>query len=161
MTDFITGTACADVTGELYRRIMQTVKDGGTATVIVPDQFVFETEKALYRRCAENGITPLFQQIHVRTIARLSDEIVKKFSIEKPPADDITKSVIKYRAVRKRDVQLSALGRISRKPGFASRMVKTVSLFKTAGIDCGKLQDSLEAENCTVDPALLPKLRDI
>lgn len=161
MTDFITGTACADVTGELYRRIMQTVKDGGTATVIVPDQFVFETEKALYRRCAENGITPLFQQIHVRTIARLSDEIVKKFSIEKPPADDITKSVIMYRAVRKRDVQLSALGRISRKPGFASRMVKTVSLFKTAGIDCGKLQDSLEAENCTVDPALLPKLRDI
>ena len=161
MTDFITGTAYADVTGELYSRIMQTVKDGRTATVIVPDQFVFETEKALYRRCAENGITPLFQQIRVRTIARLSDDIVKKYSVEKPPADDITKSVIMYRAVRKRDVELSTLGRISRKPGFASRMVKTVSLFKTAGIDCGKLQSLLEAEDCAVNSALLPKLRDI
>lgn len=161
MTDFITGTACADVTGELYGRIMQTVRDGRTATVIVPDQFVFETEKALYRRCADNDIIPQFQQIHVRTIARLSDEIVKKYSVEKPPADDITKSVIMYRAVRKRNVELSALNRISGKPGFASRMVKTVSLFKTAGIDCTKLQNSLEAEDCGINASLLPKLRDI
>ncbi|MGN1341348.1 MAG: PD-(D/E)XK nuclease family protein [Oscillospiraceae bacterium] len=161
MTDFITGAACADVTGKLYDRIMQTIKDGRTATVIVPDQFVFETEKALYRRCADNGIIPRFQQIHVRTIARLSDEIVKKYSVEKPPADDITKSVVMYRAIRKRDVELSALGKISRKPGFASRMVKTVSLFKTAGIDCAKLQTFLAAEDCGINSSLLPKLRDI
>lgn len=162
MTDFITGRACADVTGKLYSRIMQTIQNGGAATVIVPDQFVFETEKALFRKCAENGITALFQQIHVRTIARISDEIVQKYSVEKPPADDITKSVIMYRAVRNRDVQLSSLGKISRKPGFASRMVKTVSLFKTAGIDCEKLGKTLDSEDYNVgSPALTAKLRDI
>lgn len=162
MTDFITGIACADVTGMLYERIMQTIKDGKTATVIVPDQFVFETEKALFRKCSNNGIIPMFQQIHVRTIARISDEIVKKYSVEKPPADDITKSVIMYRAVRKRDVELSTLGRVSRKPGFASRMVKTVSLFKTAGIDCETLGKKINSEECAVEnPALLAKLRDI
>ncbi len=161
MTDFITGRACADVTGELYRRIMRTVNEGRTATVIVPDQFVFETEKALYRRCAENGITQQFQQIRVRTIARISDEIVKKYSAENPPADDIIKSVIMYRAARKRGVQLSSLGRIARKPGFSSRMVKTVSLFKTAGIDCGRLAEILESYECSENPALTAKLRDI
>lgn len=162
MTDFITGKACADVTGRLYDRIMQTVRDGGQAVIIVPDQFVFETEKALFRKCAACGRTDLFQQIKVRTIARISDEIVTKYSSEKPPADDITKSVIMYRAVRSRGVELSSLGRISRKPGFAPRMVKTVSLFKTAGIDCAKLGTRLEEEQPPVDsPALLAKLKDI
>ena len=162
MTDFITGKACADVTGELYGRIMQTVQSGENAVIIVPDQFVFETEKALFRKCAQAGRTELFQQIKVRTIARLSDEIVTKYSTEKPPADDITKSVIMYRAVRSRNVELGSLGKISRKPGFASKMVKTVSLFKTAGIDCAALGRALDADTPPVESAsLLTKLRDI
>ena len=41
-------------------------------------------------------------------------------------------------------------------------MVKTVSLFKTAGIDCAKLGDSLEEENFTLaSPSLLEKIKDI
>lgn len=162
MTEMITGRACADVTHELYRRILQTVRSGRNAMVIVPDQFVFETEKELFRSCEEAGSTELFKRISVRTIARLSDEIVTRYSSEKPPADDITKSVIMYRAIRDRGVQLNALGRIARKPGFASRMVKTVSLFKTAGIDCGKLGQMLESDEPAIESAaLLEKLRDI
>lgn len=162
MTDFITGRACADVTGLLYSRIMQTLEGGKTAVVIVPDQYVFETEKALYRKCAKAGKTELFQQIRVRTIARISDEIVNRYGSENPPADDITKSVIMYRAVRSRNVELRSLGRVSRKPGFASKMVKTVSLFKTAGIDCAKLGQALSAEVPPVEStSLLTKLEDI
>ncbi len=162
MTEIITGRACADVTGELYGRIIKTAENGCEAVLIVPDQFVFETERALFRKCAQAGRTELFQMIRVRTIARISDEIVTKYSTEKPPADDITKSVIMYRAVRSRDVELTALGRISRKPGFAPGMVKTVSLFKTAGIDCAALAERLRADTPPVEsPALLAKLRDI
>lgn len=162
MTDFITGKACADVTGELYDRIIKTVSDGLDATLIVPDQFVFETERALFRKCAADGKTELFQLIHVRTIARISDEIVTKYSAEKPAADDITKNVIMYSAVRSRNVELSNLAGAARKPGFVAGMVKTVSLFKTAGIGCAKLSERLDGENPPVEsPALLAKLRDI
>ncbi len=162
MTELITGRACADVTGELYSRMIKTVEAGFEACIIVPDQFVFETERALFRRCEQFGRTELFQQIKVRTIARISDEIVTRYSIDNPPADDITKSVIMYRAVRSRNVELTSLGRISRKPGFAPGMVKTVSLFKTAGIDCAKLAERLGGEVPPVEsPALLAKLRDI
>lgn len=162
MAEIITGRACADVTGRLYDRIMRTVENGSTATMIVPDQFVFETERALFRKCAQAGRTELFQSIKVRTIARISDEIVTKYSTEKPPADDITKSVIMYRAARSRNVELSALARVSRKPGFATGMVKTVSLFKTAGIDCAALAERLSGDAPPVEsPALLSKLRDI
>ena len=133
---------------------------GKTPLIVVPDQFVFETEKALFRKCSEHGRTELFPNIRVLTIARVSDDIVTKFTVEKPPADDITKAVIMYNAVRNRGVQLNALGKIARKPGFASKMVKTVSLFKTAGIDCAKLGDSLEEENFTLaSPSLLEKSR--
>ena len=162
MAEIITGKACADVTGELYNRIFQTVSEGQEAMIIVPDQFVFETERALFRKCAAHGRTELFQHIRVRTIARISDEIVTRYSTEKPPADDITKSVIMYRAVRSRDVELNSLGRVSRKPGFALGMVKTVSLFKTAGIDCAGLSERLGEDTPPVEsPALLAKLRDI
>ena len=162
MTEMLTGTACSDVTGRLYERIYQIAADGKNAAIVVPDQFVFETEKALFRKCSEHGRTELFPNIRVLTIARLSDDIVTKFTVEKPPADDITKAVIMYNAVRNRGVQLNALGKIARKPGFASKMVKTVSLFKTAGIDCAKLGDSLEEENFTLaSPSLLEKIKDI
>lgn len=162
MAEIITGKACADVTGELYNRIFQTVSEGQEAMIIVPDQFVFETERALFRKCSAQGRTELFQQIRVRTIARISDEIVTRYSTEKPPADDITKSVIMYRAARSRDVELNSLGRVSRKPGFAPGMVKTVSLFKTAGIDCARLSERLGEDTPPVEsPALLAKLRDI
>lgn len=162
MTEMLTGTACADVTGKLYDRICDTIAAGKNAAIVVPDQFVFETEKALFRKCSERGKTELFPKIRVLTIARLSDDIVQKYASEKPPADDVTKAVIMYNAVRNRGVELKALGRVARKPGFASKMVKTVSLFKTAGIDCAKLGDSLEEENFTLSsPALLDKVRDI
>ena len=162
MTEMLTGTACSDVTGRLYERIYQIAADGKNAAIVVPDQFVFETEKALFRKCSEHGRTELFPNIRVLTIARVSDDIVTKFTVEKPPADDITKAVIMYNAVRNRGVQLNALGKIARKPGFASKMVKTVSLFKTAGIDCAKLGDSLEEENFTLaSPSLLEKIKDI
>lgn len=162
MTEMLTGTACSDVTGRLYERIYQTVEAGKDAAVIVPDQFVFETEKALFRKCSEHGRTELFPAIRVLTISKLSDDIVTRFSSEKPPADDITKAVIMYNAVRNRGVQLNALGKIAVKPGFASKMVKTVSLFKTAGIDCAKLGDSLEEESLSlVSSSLLEKIRDI
>ena len=162
MTEMLTGTACSDVTGKLYDKIYDAVSAGKNAAIVVPDQFVFETEKALFRRCSERGRTELFQNIRVLTIAKLSDDIVTKYASEKPPADDITKAVIMYNAVRNRGVELKALGRIARKPGFASRMVKTVSLFKTAGIDCAKLGDSLDGEEFTISsPALLDKVRDI
>lgn len=162
MTEVITGRACADVTGRLYDRIISTVGSGCEATVIVPDQFVFETERALFRKCSESGHTELFQRIRVRTIARISDEIVNRYGSELPPADDITKSVIMYRAVRSRNVELSTLGRISRKPGFAPGMVQTVSLFKTAGIDAARLSEKLLGDMPPVEsPALLAKLKDI
>ena len=52
MTEMLTGTACSDVTGRLYERIYQIAADGKNAAIVVPDQFVFETEKALFRKCS-------------------------------------------------------------------------------------------------------------
>lgn len=161
MSEFITGAACSDITGILYSRIMEKIEDGKTATVIVPDQFVFETEKSLYYMCKQSGKTYLFKKISVRTISRISEEIVRSGSKEKPPADDIIKSVIMYSAIHDRQVNLGSLGRISKKSGFTSKMVKTVSLFKTAGIDPDKLMRSVGSGEFDNVPSLFNKLNDI
>lgn len=162
MPELITGKACTDVTGKLYDKVMDTIRSGGEAIVIVPDQFVFETEKALFRRCAQAALTTSFENIKVCTIARISDEIVKTYQKGKPPADDITKNVIMYQAIHNRGVSLPALGRLARKQGFAAQMVKTVSLLKTEGIDCARFSDFLTTDEAkSQTPALYRKMADI
>lgn len=162
MPELITGKACTDVTGKLYDKVMETISADGEAIIIVPDQFVFETEKALFRRCAETGLTTSFQNIKVCTIARISDEIVKTYQKGKPPADDITKNVIMYQAIHNRGVSFSSLGRLARKQGFAAQMVKTVSLLKTEGIDCARFSEFLTTDEARAQtPALYKKMSDI
>lgn len=162
MPEIITGKACADVTGMLYDKVMDTIRDDGNAIVIVPDQFVFETEKALFRRCAARNLTTSFPNISVRTIARISDEIVRTYQKGKPPADDITKNVIMYQAIHNRGVQLSSLGRLAKRQGFAAQMVKTVSLLKTEGISCAVFREFLDTDEAKEQsPALLKKMTDI
>lgn len=162
MPDLITGKACTDVTGELYDRVMESIRNDEKAIVIVPDQFVFETEKALFRRCAAKDLTTSFPNISVCTIARISDEIVSTYQKGKPPADEITKNVIMYQAIHNRGVQLSSLGRLAKKQGFAAQMVKTVSLLKTEGIDCARFREFLDSDEAKAQPAaLLKKMSDI
>ena len=60
MTRFITGRACADISIKLREKLLADIRAGKKVTLIVPDQFEYETEKALYRACAEDGNTVLF-----------------------------------------------------------------------------------------------------
>ncbi len=164
MTEFIIGRACADVSGRLRKKLLENVSGGRKALVIVPDQFAFETEKALYRAFAAEGRTELFTSVSVRTFEKLADELIAKYAGEKKPADDITKNILMYRAVSEIRDELSAFAKIALKPGFASRMTSTVTLFKTSGISAGEFQRRLTAiseDFRDSSPALFSKLGDI
>ena len=164
MTEFILGRACADVSGRLRKKLLQDVRNGRKALVIVPDQYEFETEKALYRAFAAEGRTELFSAVSVRTFEKLADEIIAKHGGEKKPADDITKNILMYRAVSELRDELSAYAKIALKPGFAAKMTGTVTLFKTSGVSAQGFEKTVDAvredfrDSC---PALFAKLTDI
>ncbi len=164
MTEFIIGRACADVSGRLRKKLLDNVRGGRRALLIVPDQFEFETEKALYRAFAAEGRTELFSAVSVRTFEKLADELIAKYAGEKKPADDITKNILMYRAVSEIRDELTAFAKIAAKPGFAPKMTSTITLLKTSGISAGSFTKTVDAvsedfrDSC---PALFAKLQDI
>lgn len=161
MADFIIGKADSDVTAKLYKQIMATLEAGHSVWIIIPDQYVFETEKALYRLCRAAGKTHLYPNISVLTIAGISEEIIGEFDNKKPIADEIAKNVLMYRAVNTPGLSLGSLGRLAGKPGFVPRMVKTASLLQTAGILPENINSLLESNENRLGNSLKEKLRDI
>lgn len=164
MTEFILGKACADVSVKLRQKLIDLVINGEKALIIVPDQFEFETEKALYRACASKGKAYLFSNISVRTFSKLSDEIINRFAGEKKPADDITKDIIMYRAISEIHDELEAFRKIALKAGFAHKMTSTVATFKGCGISAATLSQTVDAvkeDFRDSSPALFAKLGDI
>ena len=94
MTNFIIGKAYTDVSGRLYQQLTNAVESGKNVLMLVPDQFEFETEKALYSLCEKQGHLERYADITVRTFSKLSDEIIARYGTGMLPADDITKNVI-------------------------------------------------------------------
>ncbi len=164
MTEFILGKACADVSDKLREKLLSLVANDEKTLIIVPDQFEFETEKALYRACAAMNKAYLFANISVRTFSKLSDEIINRFAGEKKPADDITKDILMYRAISEIHDELDAFSKIALKPGFAHKMTSTVATFKGCGISAAKLSETVDAvkeDFRDSSPALFAKLGDI
>ncbi len=164
MTEFIIAKACADASERLYAKLLDEIRNGGRATVIVPDQYAFETEKKLYRACAAEGTAMLFSNISVRTFEKLADEVIAKYAGGQKPADDITKNILMYRAVSEIYDSLTAFGKIALKPGFAPKMTSTVAMLKGSGISADafcKTIDSVKEDFRDSSPLLFSKLTDI
>ncbi len=164
MTEFIIAKACADASKRLYEKLLEEVRSGGRVTVIVPDQYAFETEKKLYRDCAAEGKAMLFSRISVRTFEKLSDEVIAKYAGGKKPADDTTKNILMYRAVSEIYDDLTAFGKIALKPGFAPKMTSTVAMLKGSGISADtfcKTIGAVSEDFRDSSPLLFSKLNDI
>lgn len=157
--EFILGKACSNVSEELRGRLVGNVLGGEDAVIIIPDQFNFETEKALYRAFAAANKTTFFPRVSVKTFSRLSDEIIETYEKRKKPAGDITKSILMYRAVNDVCEELESFKKIAKKPGFAAKMTQTVAMLKTAGITSAGLEERLSASGQSL-AAIMEDLRD-
>ncbi|MFR4990171.1 hypothetical protein, partial [Anaerotruncus colihominis] len=75
MLHLIFGTAGAGKTTLLHERIADCVSGGGRAILLVPEQYSFESEKALYRRLGARGAL----QVEVLSFTRLCDRIFREY----------------------------------------------------------------------------------
>lgn len=166
-TRFILGNAVQDTSAELRRKVIECADKGEKIIMLVPDQFEYETELALFRECKAIGKTTLIPKIRVRTFSKLADEILSVYKSALEPADETTKLLYMYRAVRtcaKSDEGLTAFKRASEKPGFAAKMLQTISMLKTADINTAEYASRLKAHSEDFrdsNPMLFNKLNDI
>ncbi len=137
--NLIIGKPSDDISGTIFDRLISAAKNGGRVMLIVPDQAEFETERRLYLRCKEENSTVLFANMVITTISKLCDDILEQYAKGKLPADDITKQILMSRAVKECEGSLEAFSKIASRPGFAGRMIGTISMLKSAGYTTPKL----------------------
>ncbi len=146
MVTFIISKANFDISARVRSELVSLLESGAdkkNIVCIVPEQFEYETEKAVYGILDAKGLLSRFDEVKITTFSALSREILEKSGETRLPADDIVKSIVMHKTVNDNKTALSALGKIASRSGFCEKMVQTVSMFKTAGITARDLEESL------------------
>jgi len=168
LVKFITAKANFDVSGRVRSELVSLLENSSEncrIIYIVPEQFEYETEKAIYKILDEKRLMRRFDEVKITTFSALSREILEKSGETRQPADDIVKNIIMHKAVNDNKSALSVLGKIASRAGFCEKMVQTVSMFKTAGLTARDLEESLPAfeldEKLTANSPLVKKLTEV
>jgi ATP-dependent helicase/nuclease subunit B len=107
------------------------LKSTDFGVLVVPEQFLFETERSMYRLLGARKIAVT----DITGLSKLAADVIKKYGEPKLYADDIVKTVTMYKTLR----------RLKRRAAYdsASRMLSVIADFKSAAITPDALGDSL------------------
>ncbi len=155
MLHLILGIAGTGKTTQLHEKIQACVENGGKAILIVPEQYSFESEKALYRRLgAQRALA-----VEVLSFTRLCDRIFRELGgLAGVYMDDTAKYLLMSVALGELGGGLHAYRKNSGSAAFVSSMCETVSELKTAGASPELLR---QAAKQTSDSGFADKLEDI
>lgn len=138
MAHIISGAAGSGKTTALYS-LLKT--DKGNKILLVPDQFVFESERRVADELGEKT-----SDITVTGFMSLSEQILKKYCPRKTYADNTAKLAIMSRAIKSLSQSFSFYGSAARKPGFVSVCLSGVDTLKNAGISPQRMYDLTSAD---------------
>lgn len=133
-----------DISAAIRREIIALFSDISAKNIvlIVPDQFEFETEKAIYKELNEKNLLLRLREIHVETFSSLSKKILAEAFDKRIYADETIKNILMHKAVREQKNALTSLSRQADKSGFCKKMLATVSMLKTAGLSANTLDEN-------------------
>lgn len=155
MAHIISGAAGSGKTTALYS-LLKT--DKGNKILLVPDQFVFESERRVADELGEKT-----SDITVTGFMSLSEQILKKYCPRKTYADNTAKLAIMSRAIKSLSQSFSFYGSAARKPGFVSVCLSGVDTLKNAGISPQRMYDLISADDTasSVPTHFTDKMHDI
>lgn len=155
MAHIISGAAGSGKTTALYS-LLKT--DKGNKILLVPDQFVFESERRVADELGEKT-----SDITVAGFMSLSEQILKKYCPRKTYADNTAKLAIMSRAIKSLSQSFSFYGSAARKPGFVSVCLSGVDTLKNAGISPQRMYDLISADDTasSVPTHFTDKMHDI
>lgn len=139
MAHIISGAAGSGKTTALYS-LLKT--DKGNKILLVPDQFVFESERRVADELGEKT-----SDITVTGFMSLSEQILKKYCPRKTYADNTAKLAIMSRAIKSLSQSFSFYGSAARKPGFVPVCLSGVDTLKNAGISPQRMYDLISADD--------------
>lgn len=169
MVKFFVGKADLDVSGRIRAEIAELSRENvpeRKIIFIVPEQFEYETERAVYKLLKQNGLLHRMSAVEITTFTALSSEILSENGVDRPRADDIVKSVLMHKAVADCRSELTSLAGIVDKAGFCEKITATVTGFKSMGLNSKDLELSVEKlrqnrDIAVQNPAVFKKIEDV
>lgn len=168
MISFYVGKADTDVSGKIRSVLADLLRSdicGQRIIYIIPEQFEYETERAVYKLLKDNGLLHKMSVIEITTFTALSSDILSENDVDRPRADDIVKNVLMHKAVSDCRGELDSLAGIIDKPGFCEKITATVTSFRSLGLSSRDVELSVEemrrddiAKN---NPVIFKKLENV
>lgn len=153
MLQLILGRAGFGKTEAIRRLIKQTGPTAKAQILVVPEQFSFESEKALM------AVDGKCRDFEVLSFSRLCDRLFKLYGgICSKRIDDAGRAVFMASAVSQLSDELKVYKRICKKPDFIRGMVGTVKEFKNCSVSAEMLK---KAEASLPDGSLKNRLSEI
>lgn len=130
-------------TAAMYEKIKTLAEKGEKCLLMVPEQFSFDAERAVYFAVGARNL----QYVKVTGFSKLSREILKQYKQAKPVADNAVKLITMWKAVEGVRSDLSCYDKTLAAPGFCRLMLKTVAAFRNAGISPEDYRKKLTEES--------------
>lgn len=142
-------------TAEMMKRIKETAMRGEQCMLFVPEQFSFDTERAVYFAVGARYC----RFVKVTGFSKLSREILKQYNKANPCADEAVKLITMWKTAENAKEDFLSLGKEKNSSGFCRLMLKTVAAFRNAGISPEDYRKILEEET-SLDEDLADKAGD-
>ncbi len=154
MLKFIFGRAATGKTSTVLNLIKQDILNGKKAVLIIPEQFSFESEKAVLELLGDDKMS----DVAVLSFSRLCDEVERIVGgISGTVLTDSDKLILMCRAVNISADDLKIWGRYKNSLGFAKAMLETIDEFKINAVSADQL---LNASKSGLNKSLSDKLYD-
>lgn len=131
MLHLITGPAGSGKTTRLYEELERWIQAGNKAILLVPEQYSFESEKALYRRLGARGAA----QVEVLSFTRLCDRIFREYGgLAVNALSDTGRLMVMSLALGEVRDTLHIYARQTGSAAFVESLCAAVSEFKNGGV---------------------------
>lgn len=155
MLKFIFGPPASGKTQEILKRIKALAESGEESVLIVPEQFSFESERAVLKALGEGGIL----NVTVTSFSRLYDEVCRLTGgVANRALSDSDKIIFINKALSTLEGELKLWSKYCRSVTFAKTMLDTVGEFKINGITAADIKKTVLLAD---KPSLKNKLSDI
>ncbi|MBR7071907.1 MAG: PD-(D/E)XK nuclease family protein [Clostridia bacterium] len=155
MFQLILAPASGGKTTEMLRRAAEDIRNGEAVVFLVPEQFSFETERAVLHLLGEQGM----DRISVFSFSRLCEHVeIECGGIAGHSLSDADKLILLNRAMMQAADSLKLWRRYIGSAGFLAGLLNSIEEFKQAAISPDDLRRRAEE---TDSPVLKSKLEDI
>lgn len=128
MLEFLIGRACTGKTQEIINRVAEASKNG-EVVLIVPEQFTFETERAIIKQPNAKA-----ENISVLSFTRLYDEIMLHFGRGAAACvSEFEKIILMKRAMKSCEDNLNVFAKYIKYTDFILTLSETIRDLKFAG----------------------------